>query len=211
VVTGPVLKEGLAKIERGVNKVSIPQQYFKVVADFNKKKAIGFLLPNEAISKSLKMFATDINSIEALTGLNFFNKVPEALQEELEKQSDPTAWLPQTNLADADALPQETLPRNHFNTDLAKQWIGHNDPISVCGTVVGARLSKAGNMLINLDKQFPNQVFTVFIKKEDIVNFDYDLTSVLKNKVICVKGKVFNQGGTPTMNIQSQADLKVQE
>jgi endonuclease G len=211
VVTGPVLKEGLAKIERGVNKVSIPQQYFKVVADFNKKKAIGFLLPNEAISKSLKMFATDINSIETLTGLNFFNKVPEALQEELEKQSDPTAWLPQTNLADADALPQETLPRNHFNTDLAKQWMGHNDPISVCGTVVGARLSKAGNMLINLDKQFPNQVFTVFIKKEDIVNFDYDLTSVLKNKVICVKGKVFNQGGTPTMNIQSQADLKVQE
>jgi endonuclease G len=211
VVTGPVLKEGLAKIERGVNKISIPQQYFKVVADFNKKKAIGFLLPNEAISKSLKMFATDINSIEALTGLNFFNKVPEALQEELEKQSDPTAWLPQTNLADADALPQETLPRNHFNTDLAKQWMGHNDPISVCGTVVGARLSKAGNMLINLDKQFPNQVFTVFIKKEDIVNFDYDLTSVLKNKVICVKGKVFNQGGTPTMNIQSQADLKVQE
>jgi endonuclease G len=211
VVTGPVLKEGLAKIERGVNKISIPQQYFKVVADFNKKKAIGFLLPNEAISKSLKMFATDINSIEALTGLNFFNKVPEALQEELEKQSDPTAWLPQTNLADADALPQETLPRNHFNTDLAKQWMGHNDPISVCGTVVGARLSNAGNMLINLDKQFPNQVFTVFIKKEDIVNFDYDLTSVLKNKVICVKGKVFNQGGTPTMNIQSQADLKVQE
>jgi endonuclease G len=211
VVTGPVLKEGLAKIERGVNKVSIPQQYFKVVADFNKKKAIGFLLPNEAISKSLKTFATDINSIETLTGLNFFNKVPEALQEELEKQSDPTAWLPQTNLADADALPQETLPRNHFNTDLAKQWMGHNDPISVCGTVVGARLSKAGNMLINLYKQFPNQVFTVFIKKEDIVNFDYDLTSVLKNKVICVKGKVFNQGGTPTMNIQSQADLKVQE
>jgi endonuclease G len=211
VVTGPVLKEGLAKIERGVNKVSIPQQYFKVVADFHKKKAIGFLLPNEAISKSLKTFATDINSIETLTGLNFFNKVPEALQEELEKQSDPTAWLPQTNLADADALPQETLPRNHFNTDLAKQWMGHNDPISVCGTVVGARLSKAGNMLINLDKQFPNQVFTVFIKKEDIVNFDYDLTSVLKNKVICVKGKVFNQGGTPTMNIQSQADLKVQE
>jgi endonuclease G len=211
VVTGPVLREGLAKIERGVNKVSIPQQYFKVVADLNKKKAIGFLLPNEAISKSLKTFATDINSIEALTGLNFFNKLPEALQEELEKQSDPTDWLPEVNLADAEALAQETLPRNHFNTDLAKQWMGHNDPISVCGTVVGARLSKAGNMLINLDKQFPNQVFTVFIKKEDIVNFDYDLTTVLKNKVICVKGKVFNQGGTATMNIHSQSDLKVQE
>ncbi len=67
--------------------------------------------------------------------------------------------------------------------------MGHNDPISVCGTVAGAPLSKAGNMLINLHKQFSNQVFTVFIKKEDIVNFDYDRAEVLKNKIICVKGK----------------------
>ncbi len=66
-------------------------------------------------------------------------------------------------------------------------------------------------MLINLDKQFPNQVFTVFIKKEDIVNFNYDLTEILKNKVICVKGKVFNQGGTPIMYIQRQGDLSVEE
>jgi endonuclease G len=211
VFTGPVLKEGLAVIERGVNKVSIPQQYFKIVADLNKKKAIAFLMPNEAISKPLKSFATSIDNIEALTGLNFFNKLPEALQDILEKQADATDWLPVSNAIDLEPLAQETLPRNHFNTDVAKQWMGHNDPVSVCGTVVGARLSKAGNMLINLDKQFPNQVFTVFIKKEDILNFNYDLAEVLKNKVICVKGKVLNQGGTPTMYIQGQADLSVRE
>jgi endonuclease G len=211
VVTGPVLKEGLAVIERGINKVSVPQQYFKVVADLNKKKAIAFLMPNEAISKPLKSFATSIDNIEALTGLNFFNKLPEALQEILEKQTDATDWLPVSNATDVEPLAQETLRKNHFNSDVAKQWMGHNDPVSVCGTVVGARLSKAGNMLINLDKQFPNQVFTVFIKKEDIVNFNYDLAEVLKNKVICVKGKVLNQGGTPTMYIQSQGDLSVQE
>lgn len=211
VFTGPVLKEGLAVIERGVNKVSIPQQYFKIVADLNKKKAIAFLMPNEAISKPLKSFATSIDNIEALTGLNFFNKLPEALQEILEKQADATDWLPVSNAIDLEPLAQETLPRNHFNTDVAKQWMGHNDPVSVCGTVVGARLSKAGNMLINLDKQFPNQVFTVFIKKEDILNFNYDLAEVLKNKVICVKGKVLNQGGTPTMYIQGRADLSVRE
>ncbi len=33
VVTGPVLKPGLKKVERSVHKISVPQQYFKVVLD----------------------------------------------------------------------------------------------------------------------------------------------------------------------------------
>lgn len=210
VVTGPVLKEGLPVIERGINKVSIPEQYFKVVLDLNNKKAIAFLMPNQAITKPLKSFATSINEVEKLTGLDFFNKLPAALQEQVESQSDATDWLPAASASDVEPLAQEKLERNHFNTTVAKQWIGQNQEVSVCGTVVGARLSRAGNVLINLDKQFPNQVFTVFIKKEDIVNFNYDLTEVLKNKVICVKGKVINQGGTPTMYIENQNALSVQ-
>lgn len=210
VVTGPVLKNGLPVIERGINKVSIPEQYFKVVMDLNNKKAIAFLMPNQAITKPLKSFATSINEIEKLTGLDFFNKLPATLQEQLESQTDATAWLPAASLSDMEPLAQEKLERNHFNTTIAKQWMGQNQEISVCGTVVGARLSKAGNVLINLDKQFPNQVFTVFVKKEDIVNFNYDLTEVLKNKVICVKGKIINQGGTPTMYIENQNALSIQ-
>lgn len=210
VVTGPVLKSGLPVIERGINKVSIPEQYFKVVMDLNNKKSIAFLMPNQAITKPLKSFATSINEIEKLTGLDFFNKLSPALQEQIEKQNDPTAWLPASNASDVEPLAQEKLQRNYFNTTQAKQWVGQNQEVSVCGTVVGARLSRAGNVLINLDKQFPNQVFTVFVKKEDIVNFNYDLTQVLKNKVICVKGKVMNQGGTPTMYIENQNALSIQ-
>ncbi|MBC7933931.1 MAG: DNA/RNA non-specific endonuclease [Rhizobacter sp.] len=210
VVTGPVLKTGLPVIERGINKVSIPEQYFKIVMDLNNKKAIAFLMPNQAITKPLKSFATSINDIEKLTGLDFFNKIPATTQEEMESQADPTAWLPAGSASDMEPLAQEKLERNHFNTSIAKQWVGQNQEVSVCGTVVGARLSRAGNVLINLDKQFPNQVFTVFVKKEDIVNFNYDLTEVLKNKVICVKGKVMNQGGTPTMYIENQNALSIQ-
>lgn len=210
VITGPVLKNDLPKIERGINKVSIPEQYFKVVMDLNNKKAIAFLMPNKAITQPLKSFATSINEIEKLTGLDFFNKLPAALQEQIESQQDATAWLPAASASDVEPLAQEKMERNHFNTTVAKQWIGQNQEVSVCGTVVGARLSRAGNVLINLDKQFPNQVFTVFVKKEDIINFNYDLTEVLKNKVICVKGKVMNQGGTPTMYIENQNALSVQ-
>lgn len=210
VVTGPVLKPGLPVIERGVNKVSIPEQYFKVVADLTNKKAIAFLMPNRAITEPLKNFATSINEIEKLTNLDFFNKLPLPLQEQLESQADATAWLPAASASDVEPLAQEKLERNHFNTTMAKQWVGQNQQVFVCGTVVGARLSRAGNVLINLDKQFPNQVFTVFVKKEDIINFNYDLTEVLKNKVICVKGKVMNQGGTPTMYIENQNALNIQ-
>ncbi len=61
-------------------------------------------------------FATSIDNIEALTGLNFFNKLPEALQETLEKQTDATDWLPDSNATATEPLAQEALPRNHFNT-----------------------------------------------------------------------------------------------
>lgn len=89
--------------------------------------------------------------------------------------------------------------------------MGNNKEVTVCGTVVGARLSRAGNVLIHLDKTFPNQLFTVFVKKEDILNFNYDLTEVLKNKVVFVKRKVINQGGTAAVCISNQNDISIQD
>ncbi len=210
VVTGPILKQGLPVIERGKNKVPIPEEFFKVVIDPLNKKGIAFLMPNKKNTAALKTFATSINEIEKLTGLDFFNKLPAATQEQMESLTDATAWLPVSSATDVEPLPQDKMERNYFNTTVAKQWVGQNQDVHVCGTVVGARLSRAGNVLINLDKQFPNQVFTVFVKKEHIVNFNYNLTDVLKNKIICVKGKVINQGGTATMYIQSQNDLSIQ-
>ncbi|RZM14500.1 MAG: DNA/RNA non-specific endonuclease, partial [Pedobacter sp.] len=171
VVTGPFLEAGLPKIERGVNKVTIPKRYFKVILDLQNKKGIGFIMPNEAITKPLHNFAVSIDEVEKQTGLNFFSKLPEDVQKATESQLEPITWLPTDNFADVEPLAQENLPRNHFNTSNAKASANRNEEITVCGTVVGTRISKAGNILINLDKQFPNQVFTVFIKKEDIVNF----------------------------------------
>jgi len=211
VLTGPVLTSDLPTVPRAKNKVAVPRQYWKVVVDLTNKKGIGFLMPNENITKVLGTFAVPINDIEKLTGLNFFNKLPEALQEELESQRSINDWLPIENNQDVNPLEQETLPRNHFNTTVAQQWMGNNKEITVCGTVVGARLSRAGNVLINLDKAFPNQVFTVFVKKEDILNFNYDLTEVLKNKVIFVRGRVIDQGGTATMYIGNQNAVSIQD
>ena len=211
VVTGPFLHDSLRRIERGINKVAIPAYFWKIALDLEHKKAIGFIMPNSAIAKPLSSYAVNINTIEAKTGLDFFNKLSPALQEELESQQDATAWLPEKNKTDAEPMSQEAMPKNYFNTSIAKNYINKNDEVHVCGMVVSARLSKAGNVLINLDKQFPNQVFTVFVKKEDIVNFNYSLPEMLKGKIICVKGKVINMGGTAAMYVSTQTELVIQE
>ena len=210
VVTGPILEEGLPVIEKGLNKLPIPKKYFKVALDLINKRAIGFIMPNQLINNPLKSYALTIDQVEKETGLDFFSKLPVALQQTLESSSDTKEWLPELNQAEIEPLPQESLPKNFFNTTIAKQSLNRNEVINVCGTVVGARLSRAGNVLINLDKPFPNQVFTIFIKKEDIINFSYNPVEMLKGKVICVKGKVIDLGGTPSMYISTDSELKVQ-
>ncbi|MDG1333944.1 MAG: DNA/RNA non-specific endonuclease, partial [Crocinitomicaceae bacterium] len=47
VVTAPVLNDDLSKIERGVNKVSIPKFFVKVALDVKNKRSVGFILPHE--------------------------------------------------------------------------------------------------------------------------------------------------------------------
>ena len=72
VVSGPVLTEGLPTI--GGNGVSIPKYYFKVILDYSEPdiKGIGLILPNASSEEPLQHFAVTIDSVEHLTGLDFF-------------------------------------------------------------------------------------------------------------------------------------------
>ncbi len=210
VLSGPVLKAGLPVIERGVNKVSIPETYWKVIYDPAKNEAIGFIMPNRKIEEPLLKFAVSVAEVENLTGLNFFSKLDPVIQQKMEAKANPAIWLPKDNFINVEPLDQESLPRNHFNTEVAKQFTKDNKTVTVCGTVVGARLSRAGNVLINLDKAFPDQVFTVFIKKENIINFSYKPEVFLNGKVIFVKGKIIDQGGVPTMYLDNENELIIQ-
>lgn len=210
VVTGPFLENGLPRIERGINKVSIPKRYWKVVMDLKNKKSIGFIMPNEAITKPLKNFAVPVNEVEKQTGLDFFSNLPLNDQEAIESQANSKDWLPEVSKADVEPLDQEKLPRGYFNTLVAQEWMNRSTEIHVCGTVVSARISRSGNILLNLDRQFPKQVFTVFIKKEHIINFNYKPEVLLNGKIICVKGKVIDLGGTAAMYAENETDLKIQ-
>lgn len=93
VVTGPVLTDGPYKTI-GKNKVSVPNAYYKVVLDYQEPeyKAIGFVLPNEGSKKDLQTFTTSIDEVEELTGLDFFHRLKDTEENELEASFDVSQW-----------------------------------------------------------------------------------------------------------------------
>lgn len=207
VLTGPVLSDDLPKIERSVNGVSIPEKFWKVALDLQNNRAIAFLIPNKKTQYPLSMYATSIDDIEELTGLDFFNNLDASVQSKLESSFTVADWLPETAAGDVDPLYPPSLPKGYFNTIQANQKNGKD--CTVCGTVVGARRSRKGNILLNLDKQFPNQIFTVFIRKEHIINFGYDPELEFKGKAICIKSQIQKMGSTPAAFITSEEQLEL--
>ena len=93
VVTGPVLSNGLPTI--GHDNVAVPQYYYKVVLEYNPQgvRGIGFVLPNQASAATLKSFAVSIDSVEHMTGLDFFPKLPDDVENKIESNADVNDWL----------------------------------------------------------------------------------------------------------------------
>ncbi|OIV42829.1 DNA/RNA non-specific endonuclease [Flavobacterium johnsoniae] len=72
VVTGGVLKDSDKKI--GTEKVSVPKYFYKIVLAKSGKehKAIAFLVPNEDSDKSIYDFVVPVETLEKMTGIDFF-------------------------------------------------------------------------------------------------------------------------------------------
>ena len=89
LVTGPVLTTALLTI--GPNKVSVPNYYYKVILDYSEPniKGIGFILPNIGSKEQLQNYAVTIDSVEKLTGIDFFP----LLQDEQEKLIEKTLCI----------------------------------------------------------------------------------------------------------------------
>ena len=93
VITGPVLTDGPYR-EIGENGVDIPKKYFKVLLDYTEPdiKAIGFIMKNESSKSNIIDFATSIDEVENITGLNFFHLLPDTHEENLESRYDTSLW-----------------------------------------------------------------------------------------------------------------------
>ena len=208
IVTGGILKDSLDVIERSINKPSIPEQYFKVALDLKNKRAIGFIIPNQEIEYPLISYAVPVDEVENISGLDFFNGLDESLENRLEASIDQRVWFPEENTGNVPPIFAPSLPKGHFNTVQARRHMGSNKEVTVCGTDVSSRYSRSGNLWLNIDRQFPNQIFSVYIAKKDLVNFDYQADKMLENQKVCFEGKIQEINSTPTIKLRKEEKVR---
>lgn len=93
IVTGPVLSEDLPVIGRQ-NQVSVPSEYFKVILrkESGKWKGIAFLIATSVPFPQLASYAVSIDTIEDMTGIDFFPTLNDSSEEEAESQENESAW-----------------------------------------------------------------------------------------------------------------------
>jgi endonuclease G len=207
VVTGPVLTNDLAKIKRSINGLSIPDFHFKVAYDVENMKGIAFIMPNKLCEGPLEAYVTSIDEIEALTGLDVFPNLDPETSDKLESTIDYLPWLPKSQQNDVMMLDSEILGKNRFNTLQAYNFIDSGKKVEICGTVVSTFKSQNGHVFVNLDKRFPNTVFTVTIWSRDSSNFSYKPEEALQGKRVCVKGEVTSREGLPQTTANSEKQI----
>ncbi len=93
VITGPLFTPVDSLI--GKNEVGVPGSYFKVLVDLSPPDhdMIAFVLPNAGSKAELSLFALTVDSLEILSGYDFFSKAPDQeVIEWLEKRIEPVNW-----------------------------------------------------------------------------------------------------------------------
>lgn len=93
IVAGPIYRSVPMEIGRS-HKVDIPTGFFKVILSLRKgnAKAIGFYYQNTTQKQSISTTASTVDYIEHLTGIDFFYKLDDPLEELLESQCDIRDW-----------------------------------------------------------------------------------------------------------------------
>jgi endonuclease G len=120
IATGPILDSHLVTI--GFNNVSVPKYYYKVIlnAQGSTVKGIGFILPNATSTLPLQHYAVTIDSVEKMTHINFFPKLDDNIEMQIEHHFNLNEWnwnttskkqtQPIINLEDDD---EGTSPSHH--------------------------------------------------------------------------------------------------
>lgn len=91
VVTGGVLTSNKGKL--GSNGVSIPKYFYKIIYDpRGQGRMIAFLIPNEKSESPLQNYVVTVDSLERLTGIDFFPELPDSSESRLESSKEVSSW-----------------------------------------------------------------------------------------------------------------------
>ena len=93
IVTGPVVSDDMKRL--GKNRVAVPKSFYKVLCYYsaNQYKGIAFLFENKDYDKTaLKSMAVSIDSVEKVTGIDFFPSLPDEQEKKMEAAVDLRGW-----------------------------------------------------------------------------------------------------------------------
>lgn len=94
VVCGPIVKPSRKLKKIGKSGVVVPSSFFKVVLVpySDHPRGIGFIFKNSDTSKSISSFAVSIDSVESVTGLDFFAPLPDMVEKQVESSFSLDDW-----------------------------------------------------------------------------------------------------------------------
>jgi endonuclease G len=213
VLTAPLLSNDLKPIIRSVHQIKIPDFHYKIIADLSKEtpRGMAFLMPNRKCEFRPSHYVVSIDSIEKLTGLDFFPNLHDSIARKIEGRADFNAWNTQSNNKDVEPLNALELPKGCFNTEQAMSKVGAT--CTIIGKVVSTKFStKSQATFINLDQSFPKQIFSVMIWKDGRKNFSYKPEVDLMGKYIAVKGRVeLDKNGVPGITVEQEEQIQLFE
>ena len=93
IITAGVLSDSLNKIEQ--SDICIPEKFYKIIFDLTGPdlNMIGFVMTNENSSDPLENFAVTVDSVQNLTGIDFFYLLPDSLEHALESEINISKWF----------------------------------------------------------------------------------------------------------------------
>jgi micrococcal nuclease len=91
--------------------------------------------------------------------------------------------------------------------DSVKSYLGKT--IKVCDKVYGTHVSKGEKKTttLNLGADYPNQKLAVVIFEKDLPNFGYTPAVFLKDKNVCVTGKLMTYKDRPEIIVSDTKDI----
>lgn len=92
IVSGPVFINDLGTI--GKDSVTIPGYFYKVLLRFDgdQAKTIAFLIPQIGSIGKIQDYIVTVNTIETLTGIDFFPALKDNVENKIESQLEPNKW-----------------------------------------------------------------------------------------------------------------------
>jgi len=92
IFSGGILEKGLPRI--GQEDVAVPRRFYKIIVrgSEDNPKLLAFLIPHQETSQPLENYLTTIDSIEHLSGINFFQHLPDKQEDEIERNVNRGGW-----------------------------------------------------------------------------------------------------------------------